>query len=78
MKRTALFASRFCLAVAHAGAAELRVGLSAETTSLFPNWFVTTGNQAVSRLPRKLLICGLRFSPTANVIRGRWWRCTGP
>ena len=48
MKRTALFVSLFCLAVAHAGAAELRVGLSAETTSLYPNWFVTTGNQQIA------------------------------
>jgi hypothetical protein len=33
---------------------------------------------AVSGLPRKLLSCGLSFSPTANAIRWRWWRCTGP
>lgn len=31
-----------------AAAAELRVGLAAETTSLDPNWFVTTGNQQVA------------------------------
>lgn len=29
-------------------ASELRVGLAAETTSLFPNWFVTTGNQQIA------------------------------
>src|ERR1700693_135725 len=47
MKRTAMLVSLFSLAVAHAGAADLRVGLSAETTSLYPNWFVTTGNQQI-------------------------------
>jgi peptide/nickel transport system substrate-binding protein len=31
-----------------AGAADLRVGLAAETTSLYPNWFVTTGNQQIA------------------------------
>jgi peptide/nickel transport system substrate-binding protein len=47
--RTALSVSLFCLAaVADASAAELRVGLSAETTSLYPNWFVTTGNQQIA------------------------------
>ena len=48
MKRTAMLVSLFSLAVAHAGAADLRVGLSAETTSLYPNWFVTTGNQQIA------------------------------
>lgn len=48
MKRTALFVFVFCLAAAQAGATDLRVGLSAETTSLYPNWFVTTGNQQIA------------------------------
>ena len=41
-------ATLFCLAAAHASAAELRVGPSAETTSLHLNWFVTTGNQQMA------------------------------
>jgi peptide/nickel transport system substrate-binding protein len=49
MKQSVLFASLFCLlATPSARAAELRVGLSAETTSLYPNWFVTTGNQQIA------------------------------
>jgi peptide/nickel transport system substrate-binding protein len=47
--RTALSVSLLCLAaVADASATDLRVGLSAETTSLYPNWFVTTGNQQIA------------------------------
>ena len=48
MQRTVLVAFLFCFALAPAKAAELRVGLSAETTSLYPNWFVTTGNQQIA------------------------------
>jgi hypothetical protein len=48
MQRTVLVAFLFCFALAQAKAAELRVGLSAETTSLYPNWFVTTGNQQIA------------------------------
>ncbi len=36
------------LAIVPSEAAELTVGLSAETTSLYPNWFVTTGNQQIA------------------------------
>src|SRR3954464_7788349 len=48
MKRATALTSLFCLAAVHATAADLRIGLSAETTSLFPNWFVTTGNQQIA------------------------------
>jgi peptide/nickel transport system substrate-binding protein len=46
MKRIALLL--WCLGVVVAHAADLRVGLSGETTSLYPNWFVTTGNQQIA------------------------------
>jgi peptide/nickel transport system substrate-binding protein len=48
MQRTVLVAFLFCFALAQAKADDLRVGLSAETTSLYPNWFVTTGNQQIA------------------------------
>jgi peptide/nickel transport system substrate-binding protein len=45
-----LIASRAASAQTAAPAAgkTLRVGLSQETTSLYPNWFVTTGNQQIA------------------------------
>lgn len=50
MKRTILATGLLAnLALAMpATAADLRVGLGAETTSMFPNWFVTTGNQQIA------------------------------
>src|SRR4051794_34047673 len=48
MKRATALTSLFCLAAVHATAADLRIGLSAETTSLYPDWFVTTGNQQIA------------------------------
>ncbi len=46
-----LLASRSAKAASTAPAASgktLRIGLSQETTSLYPNWFVTTGNQQIA------------------------------
>ena len=48
MQKTAVLVSLLCLATTQAEAVDLRVGLSAETTSLYPNWFVTTGNQQIA------------------------------
>jgi len=50
MKRIAflLGALMACGGTLPAHTAELRVGLSAETTSLYPNWWVTTGNQQIA------------------------------
>ncbi len=48
MKRTLLALGLLAATALSSQAAELRIGLAAETTSLFPNWFVTTGNQQVA------------------------------
>jgi peptide/nickel transport system substrate-binding protein len=49
MKRTMLALGLLAATIAApAAAADLRIGLAAETTSLFPNWFVTTGNQQMA------------------------------
>jgi len=48
MQKTAVLVSLLCLATTQAEAADLRAGLSAETTSLYPHWFVTTGNQQIA------------------------------